>query len=576
MEQQDNGFRLKIVLVNFFLPLFVFLHNQIIMSMYDSFVSGEPFFRVTRLFSFDQNPNLAIFGAIAIPLALFYGWYLSCVEEAVHNETVLEKAQKRVVMFPKILLISYLAGFTLGPIISQIVAIIKGNTFQEFQNNLLLSMFSGIYAFSFALILCDSILFPIQKKLGIILCDERKMGLSLNLKLLVAALSTAGLIYAMNNYISFFYFTVGDKVTGSHFWNVTLNSLFIAALGGVKLYILSNNNIKSMNSMREAINNLVSGKENLSKRIPITAFDEMGQLLSDFNQFMDFLDKDVMIEIASSANILKESVLHVTSASQQIATTSNEQAAAVKEVVSTMEDAENVSKGIADKIKEVTDITHNTKNAVGDGVSIVQANLTKMEQIKESNAKTIQAIRSLGEQIDSIWEIVTIINSVAAQTKIIAFNAELEASSAGEIGKNFEIVANEIRRLADNTVNSTRDIREKINDIQAFSNSLIEASESEALRVEEGCDLTINTSEVFENIFSSTEASAQSAEHISTSINQQSDSFRQIVETLKQISFGISSFVDSTKAMNQSSGELKDLADSLNAMVSRYIDTIEW
>lgn len=574
--EQDNGFRLKIIFINFFLPLFVFLHNQVIMSMYDSFVDGGPLYRFTRLFNFVENQNLLIFTFIAAPLALFFGWYLSSVEEAVHDESVLERAKTRVMLFPKILLISYLVGFTLGPIISQVIQAIKGTPFQEFQNNTLLSIFSGLYAFSFALIICDSIIHPMQEKLGIIVCDEMKMSLSLNLKLLIAALSTAGLIYAVNNYISFFYFTVGDVVTGGHFWNITLNSLFIAGLAGIKLYILSNNNIKSMNSMRRTINNLISGKENLSKRIPIAAFDEMGQLLSDFNQFMDFLDKDVMVEIAGSVNILKESVLHVTSASQQIATTSNEQAAAVKEVVSTMEDAENVSKGIAGKIKGVADGANETKNAVGDGVSIVQANLMKMDQIKESNFKTIQAIKSLGEQIDSIWEIVTIINSVAAQTKIIAFNAELEASSAGEIGKNFEIVANEIRRLADNTVNSTRDIREKINDIQAFSNSLVEASESEALRVQEGWKLTNQTSEVFENIYSSTETSAQSAEHIATSIKQQTDSFRQIVETLKQISYGINSFVDSTKAMNQSSGELKDLADSLNAMVSRYIDTSEW
>ena len=72
--------------------------------------------------------------------------------------------------------------------------------------------------------------------------------------------------------------------------------------------------------------------------------------------------------------------------------------------------------------------------------------------------ETISGIKMLGEKIESIWDIVNIINGIADQTKIIAFNAELEASAAGEAGKNFQIVATEIRRLADSTVSSTNEI----------------------------------------------------------------------------------------------------------------------
>ena len=96
---------------------------------------------------------------------------------------------------------------------------------------------------------------------------------------------------------------------------------------------------------------------------------------------------------------------------------------------------------------------------------------------KNSNNEIIDGIRALGQQIDCIGDIVTIINDIADQTRIIAFNAELEAVSAGEAGKNFHIVATEIRRLANSTVNSVNDIQSYIQNIQNASKNLIQSSE---------------------------------------------------------------------------------------------------
>ncbi|MBP5158234.1 MAG: hypothetical protein ILP18_10235, partial [Treponema sp.] len=160
------------------------------------------------------------------------------------------------------------------------------------------------------------------------------------------------------------------------------------------------------------------------------------------------------------------------SAKQNVAT-AQDQTAAVKEIVATMEENNALSENIASKIQDVSAVAGKTSGDVSDGVSHLENNVAQLHEIAVANQNTIDGIKVLGDKINNIWDIVTLINSVADQAKIIAFNAELEASSAGEAGKNFHIVATEIRRLADGIIDGTKEIKEKINEIQQSSDRLI-------------------------------------------------------------------------------------------------------
>ncbi len=303
----------------------------------------------------------------------------------------------------------------------------------------------------------------------------------------------------------------------------------------------------------------------------------VGEYRGDFCQIRDNLNRlvrtlrDILNEITSGTHVLLDSGQELTVSSQEISNTSNQQAAAVKEVVSTMEDSDRLAKSIAAKVQEVTEMTETTKNIVNNGFSTVQAGLAKMEEIKQANTETITGIESLGSQIASIWEIVNMITGIADQTKIIAFNAELEAASAGDAGKNFQIVASEIRRLADSTVASTNEIKTKINHIQQASDKLMIASEEDTVKITEGWDLSKKLHTLFEHILNSANVTDQAADQIALSINQQVSTFEQILQTLKQISEGIEHFVVSTKATSEASAKLKDTADGLYAVMKNFV-----
>ncbi len=307
----------------------------------------------------------------------------------------------------------------------------------------------------------------------------------------------------------------------------------------------------------------------LSRRIPIVSKDELGEISRRLNIMLESFET-ILGRIRQSTGVLADAVQSLSAISQETASTSNQQAASVKEIVSTMEDSDKLARSIAGRINEVAGMANSARDAVTDGFSLIKESLGKMDEIRGANAQRIAGMRSLGERIASIWEIVNIINGIADQIRIIAFNAELEAASAGEAGGNFKIVANEIRRLADGTVASTGQIKSKINEIQHSSDHLILSSEDVTEKIGEGWALSGRLKRVFEDILSSSEIAAGSAEHIALSINQQVATFDQIVQTLKQISEGIDNFVVSTRAMTDASENLQGTAEGLEALIDGY------
>ncbi|WP_406034114.1 methyl-accepting chemotaxis protein [Treponema saccharophilum] len=284
-----------------------------------------------------------------------------------------------------------------------------------------------------------------------------------------------------------------------------------------------------------------------------------------FSVFVLFISKlqAMMRKATSASNRLIDETEDLTSSSKENAETAQNQSAAVKEIVATMEDNTALSENISKKIKDVTSLANKTSEDVADGVQYLEENVTQLGKIAEANQTTIEGIKALGDKIAKIWDIVTLINAVADQAKIIAFNAELEASSAGEAGHNFHIVATEIRRLADGIIDGTKEIKESITEIQKSSDSLILMSESGTERIKEGVDNAKSLENRFSSIKNASEITAGSADEITTIISQQAVASEQILISLKQISGGVDKFKEATAEISVASEKLSSIAQEL-------------
>ena len=318
------------------------------------------------------------------------------------------------------------------------------------------------------------------------------------------------------------------------------------------------------------VSSLENGSDDYTPRVRVSSHDEVGKLAASINHFIEKLGV-VMGQIRESqrkeremGRQLFESAQNLVVSTKETAATSQDSSAAVKEIVATMEDSNILSENISSKIKNVSGVANKTSSDVADGVSKIEENVNRLHEIFDANQQTISGIKNLTEKIENIWDIVTLINNVADQAKIIAFNAELEASSAGEAGKSFRIVANEIRRLSDGIIDGTKEIKEKINEIQHSADALLLTSKSGTEKINAGYENAQGLEEKFASIRQSSEVTASSADEIADIIQQQASASEQILIALKEISNGVENFTVATDNISSAAENVRRISRDLN------------
>ena len=247
-------------------------------------------------------------------------------------------------------------------------------------------------------------------------------------------------------------------------------------------------------------------------------------------------------------------------------TTSVSQLAGIEEILATMRNSSAQTTMIEKKIKEVNNVAVKTKENVDSGFESVRENGMKMQEIIQANQSTIAGIQSLNNKINSIWDIVNLIDSVADQTKIIAFNAELETENMQEGRDRFENVASEIRSLADSVMKLTGEIRSQIQEIQHSSSALIVSGQTGSQKFAEGSELILALEEKFAKIDDSARLTASSAKVIQQIIAEQQQAFDGIVEKLEQINASLENFKSAANNISNTVQELGNNSDHLSTL----------
>ena len=282
--------------------------------------------------------------------------------------------------------------------------------------------------------------------------------------------------------------------------------------------------------------------------------------------------QDVFSLINTESKTLVASTENLSVSTREIGTTGNQQAVAVKEIVSTMED----SSSLLDKISNMTSLVRqdadSTARKADDGAIKVKSALEKLESVIGRISESISLITDFNEQLGSITEIVKLIESIATQIRIIAFNASLEAVAAGESGGNFRIVADEVRRLADSTMASVKNIKGKVRSLIGMSENVATVAKHGFSALGESWEIASGMGDSFALIAKAAESSAEATGKIDVSIKEQSEGFSQIVKTLKEISVGVNSFVESAVHTSETMNVLNSIAEKLRDLVLVNMD----
>jgi signal transduction histidine kinase len=249
-------------------------------------------------------------------------------------------------------------------------------------------------------------------------------------------------------------------------------------------------------------------------------------------------------------------------------TAAAELSSSVAEIASTMEELSSSATQVAQHSQTVVGRADQTLEDTRHGAHEVETLNGKIEDISRDIQTNIAEIVDLGRKSKEITKIMEMINNIANQTKLIAFNAALEAASAGEAGKRFGVVAVEIRRLADGVVASTGEIEGRITEILDSVNRLVMSSEKTTSRILEGQTYAGNTVAMLEGMVEGVEASTESARQISLSTQQQQIASSQVVIAIKDIEQAVRHSTDSVQQLNRVMGDLTELSRKLQRHVA--------
>jgi methyl-accepting chemotaxis protein len=272
----------------------------------------------------------------------------------------------------------------------------------------------------------------------------------------------------------------------------------------------------------------------IGRKAVVRGDDEIGVLAASYNQMLDLIVY-LIRQTQESSRRLQQSSNDILSATEQQASGSAEQAASISETTATMEELASTYRQIAENADQVVSMAEASLNNAESGQQAVMNTLSAMESIKTRTQSSANKILALGERSQQIGQVLSIINSIADQTKILALNAAIEAARAGEAGKGFSVVAIEIRKLAESVVDSTSEIGAIMSEIQTAANELVMSTEQEMKQVQGGVDLANATGESLDQILEMVEQTTIAAKEISAATQQQKSATDQVVKAMREV-----------------------------------------
>ncbi|HEX4346258.1 MAG TPA: methyl-accepting chemotaxis protein, partial [Vicinamibacterales bacterium] len=265
-------------------------------------------------------------------------------------------------------------------------------------------------------------------------------------------------------------------------------SMWLGILGTTAALLVS---IFFVVGMRRSVGDVTSLAAGISdgnlrqEKIAIRTSDELGQLGHIFNTMLIGL-RDNVSQTRQAAESLNTAVVEIVASVKEQAAGTAEQAAAVQETTATMEEISQSGRQIADRSRQVASAAEATSTATAQGLDAAQAGSRVMQAIQEQAETVAENIVTLSEKTQAVGEIIASVTDIAEQSNLLALNAAIEAAAAGEHGRTFAVVANEIKNLADQAKGATSKVRSILGDIQKGINTSVMLTEEVVKRVDSG------------------------------------------------------------------------------------------
>jgi methyl-accepting chemotaxis protein len=346
---------------------------------------------------------------------------------------------------------------------------------------------------------------------------------------------------------------------------VTVTNVAFLILLSMLIFYIGRLFSNTVNSMKNSLADLADGSGDLNTRLKVETADELGVMTRNFNAFMDRLNeiirkvKEVAPEVGDAANAMSGSTKHVRSVTENMSHRASEATYAMNEMAKSIEE-------VSQSASEASGVMQETRDESAESLKIVESTINNSRELNSQILEASERVERLVRDTGDVSTILDVISAIAEQTNLLALNAAIEAARAGEQGRGFAVVADEVRALASRTASATTEIRDVLDRLESAANETVQSMTLAKTQSEQNEQNAEQTGKHISQIKSRVESVSSMGLTIAAATEEQT-------AVVRDTHSSISAMNDTVSEIQQSFAELARLADNLQGAAGHLQDS---